>query len=76
MAIEEHKQNITDLKEGMVLAEFNMLREKAMRGELLIMSDEDGTIHEVPAREHFIALYGVEPETIDAANHVGDKCLI
>lgn len=44
----------------MALAEYNMLREKAIRGEMLIVSDPEGHILEVPAREQFLKMYGEE----------------
>lgn len=58
MSAEEYRKNISDLKEGMALAEYNMLREKAMRNETLIISDGHGGTTEVSAREHFERLYG------------------
>lgn len=58
MSLEEHRNNITGLKEGMALAEYNMLREKALRDEKLIMSAPDGTVTEVPAKDEFFRLYG------------------
>ena len=60
MSVEKYRQNISELKEGMALAEYNMLREKAMRNETLIQSDGQGGTVEVSARELFEKLY-VEP---------------
>lgn len=59
-AVEEYRSNVSDIKEGMALAEYNMLREKAMRNEILVQSDEAGNIVEVPARDWFRKLYGEE----------------
>lgn len=58
MSAEEYRKNISDLKEGMALAEYNMLREKALRNETLIISDGRGGTLEVSARDHFERLYG------------------
>lgn len=58
MSAEEYRKNISELKEGMALAEYNMLREKAMRNETLIISDGHGGTTEVSARAHFERLYG------------------
>lgn len=60
-AVEEYRQNVNDLKEGMALAEYNMLKEKAKRNEMLIQSDGNGGTVEVPARELFRQLYNEEP---------------
>ena len=57
MSVEKYRQNISELKEGMALAEYNMLREKAMRNETLIQSDGQGGTVEVSARELFEKLY-------------------
>ena len=58
MSVEKYRQNISELKEGMALAEYNMLREKAMRNETLIQSDGQGGTVEVSAHELFEKLYG------------------
>ena len=58
MSVEKYRQNISELKEGMALAEYNMLREKAMRNETLIQSDGQGGTVEVSARELFEKLCG------------------
>ena len=63
MSVEKYRQNISELKEGMALAEYNMLREKAMRNETLIQSDGQGGTVEVSARELFEELYGVSSPT-------------
>ena len=57
MSVEKYRQNISELKEGMALAEYNMLREKAMRNETLIQSDGQGGTVEVSARDLFEKLY-------------------
>ena len=63
MSVEKYRQNISELKEGMALAEYNMLREKAMRNETLIQSDGQGGTVEVSARELFEKLYGAPAPT-------------
>lgn len=48
-----------DLKEGLAQAEYNTLREKAMRDQTLIQGDDsEQGWHEVSARELFQKLYG------------------
>ena len=47
MSVEKYRQNISELKEGMALAEYNMLREKAMRNETMIQYDGQGGTVEV-----------------------------
>lgn len=59
---EQFDSSISSLKEGMALAEYNALREKALRGDVLVMSDPEGKPYEVPAIEHFRKLYGKDPE--------------
>ena len=47
-----------DLKEGLAQAEYNTLREKAMRNQTLIQGDDsEQGWHEVSARELFQKLY-------------------
>ena len=51
--VEQYRSNVSDIKEGMALAEYNML----------LQSDEAGNIVEVPARDWFRKLYGEEAPT-------------
>jgi len=57
------QESLRSTMDGMALAEYNMLLEKAKRNEMLIMSDEQGNPYEVPAREHFKKLYGEDAPT-------------
>ena len=45
------------VEKGLELAEYRMLREKAMKNEVLIQADEKGNVIRVPAREVFVKLY-------------------
>ncbi len=45
------------IEKGLELAEYRMLREKAMKNEVLIQADEKGNVIRVPAREVFVKLY-------------------
>lgn len=45
------------LIEGLAMAEYNTLRMKAMRNEMVLKDDADGNIVRVPAREVFVQLY-------------------
>lgn len=42
---------------GLEKAEYNTLRMKAMRNEMVLKDDSDGSIIRVPAREVFVQLY-------------------
>lgn len=42
---------------GLDLAEYNMLRMKSMKNEMILQNDENGNIIRVPAREIFTKLY-------------------
>lgn len=46
-----------DLIKGLKLAEYRMLRDKAMRNLSVINRDEEGKVREIPARELFTKLY-------------------
>lgn len=69
MSAQEFDNHINDLKEGMALAEYNMLLEKAKRGEKLVMAGPDGAIIEVSARDHFIRMYGHDIPSVPEANN-------
>ncbi len=45
------------LIKGLELAEYRMLRDKAMRNQVVISSDGNGGVCEVSARELFTQLY-------------------
>ena len=53
---EIHKFN-EELIKGLELAEYRMLRDKAMRNQTIINSDGHGGVKEIPARELFMQLY-------------------
>lgn len=42
---------------GLEIAEYRMIREKAMKNETLVQNDKDGNVIEVSAREVFVRLY-------------------
>lgn len=42
---------------GLQKAEYNTLRMKAMRNEMVLQNDDEGNIIRVPAREVFTKLY-------------------
>jgi hypothetical protein len=58
MSTNEKKQYQEDLLRGLELAEYRMLRDKAMRNETLIQGDDVNGWREVSARELFVELYG------------------
>lgn len=45
------------LVKGLEKAEYNMLRMKSMRNEMVLQNDAQGNIIRVPAREVFTRLY-------------------
>ena len=57
MSNSEKKQYMQDLVRGLELAEYRMLRDKAMRNETIIQSDGIGGWREVSARELFVKIY-------------------
>ena len=57
MSTTEKKQYQEDLLHGLELAEYRMLRDKAMRNETLMQGDCKGGWVEVSAREWFVKLY-------------------
>ena len=42
---------------ALAVAEYETLKRKAMRNEMVVHSTEDGEIYEEPAREVFVRLY-------------------
>ena len=57
MTAEEKQQYQADLLRGLELAEYRMLRDKAMHNETIIQGDEEKGWREVSAREVFVKLY-------------------
>ena len=45
------------LVKGLEKAEYNTLRMKSMRNEMVVRCDEDGNISYIPAREVFTQMY-------------------
>ena len=56
MSSSEKQQYQKDLLRGLELAEYRMLREKAMHNETIIQGDGKGGGREVSARELFVRL--------------------
>lgn len=54
---EDSNVEFEKILKGLELAEYRMLREKALKNEILIQSDDDGNVIKVPAREVFTKLY-------------------
>lgn len=44
-------------EEALRIAEYNTLREKAKKNEMVVHCTDDGTIYEEPARDVFCRLY-------------------
>ena len=57
MSSSEKQQYQKDLLRGLELAEYRMLRDKAMRNLTIIQGDEEHDWREVSAREVFVKLY-------------------
>jgi hypothetical protein len=57
MTAEEKQQYQADLLRGLELAEYRMLRDKAMHNETIIQGDEENGWREGSAREVFVKLY-------------------
>ena len=51
------EQEYDILVKGLEKAEYNTLRMKSMRNEMILQNDADGNIIRVPAREVFTKLY-------------------
>ncbi|MCQ2255679.1 MAG: hypothetical protein MJZ29_09285 [Bacteroidaceae bacterium] len=51
------EQEYDILVKGLEKAQYNTLRMKAMRNEMILQNDADGNIIRVPAREVFTQLY-------------------
>lgn len=66
MSNNERKSLKLDLQNGLVQAEYNTLRAKAMRNETLIQGDDsEQGWHEVSARELFQKLYNEPVPSFD-----------
>ena len=57
MSQNERKTYREELIKGLELAEYRMLKDKAMRNQIVINSDGNGGVREIPARELFTKLY-------------------
>ena len=57
MSSTEKQQYQEELVRGLELAEYRMLRDKAMHNETIIQGDEENGWREVSAREVFVKLY-------------------
>lgn len=57
MSKSERKKLREQWTRGLELAEYRMLRYKAMRNQIVIHSDDKGNIISTPARELFTKLY-------------------
>ncbi|MCQ2229568.1 MAG: hypothetical protein MJZ13_07470 [Bacteroidales bacterium] len=53
----EFEETSALIDNALKVAEYRMLREKAMKNEILIQNDQEGNVIEVPAREVFVRLY-------------------
>lgn len=51
------EQEYDILVKGLEKAEYNTLRMKSMRNEMIVRCDENGNITRIPAREVFTKLY-------------------
>lgn len=57
MSKDEKKKSMQELVRGLELAEYRMLRDKAMRNQTVIQGDGESGWREVSARELFVKLY-------------------
>lgn len=57
MSQSEIKKFNEEVIKGLELAEYRMLRDKAMRNQIVITNFEDSGIREISARELFTRLY-------------------
>lgn len=57
MSQSEMQKYNEELIRGLELAEYRMLRDKAMRNQIVITNFEDSGLREIPARELFVKLY-------------------
>lgn len=62
--MENDELYISEMQKGLQLAEYRMLRDKAMKGLDVIHGDRKGGWYEVPARELFARLYPQEAATL------------
>ncbi len=57
MSESERKQHMQELVRGLELAEYRMIRDKAMRNQTIIQGDGANGWREVSARELYVKLY-------------------
>lgn len=57
MSKDEKKKSMQELVRGLELAEYRMLRDKAMCNQTVIQGDGESGWREVSARELFVKLY-------------------
>lgn len=57
MSDEQFNEEINKLEKALEFAEYEMLRNKAMKNETIIQSDNNNGYREVSAREIFTQLY-------------------
>lgn len=57
MSESERKQYMQELVRGLELAEYRMIRDKAMRNQTIIQGDGANGWREVSARELYVKLY-------------------
>jgi len=57
MSNDEKTKFRDQLIKGLELAEYRMLKEKAMHNQIIIQSDGNGGVKEIPARELFVRIY-------------------
>lgn len=64
MTTEENEQDIQKLMRGLEIAEYRMLKDKALRNEVVIQGDDRGGYKAISARELFARLYPQEAATL------------
>lgn len=60
MTTEEKEQDIQKLMRGLEIAEFRMLKEKTLKGQMVVHGDGKGGYKIIPAKEVFARLYPKE----------------
>lgn len=60
MSDKEKQQYFQSLRQGLELAEYRLLRDKAMHNQTIVQSDAGSGVREVSARELFKAIYKEE----------------
>ena len=54
-----------ELREGLQLAEYNWLKDKAKHNMMISQANKDGEPYEISARELFQKMYNEEPPTFE-----------